>query len=69
MIPRLRIDSVRCGATGLCVYWAANTFDIDDRGVAFVKDAAGDSPDVIRIAVENCPMRAISFTTERDHAE
>jgi ferredoxin len=53
---------------GVCVYWAPNTFDLGDDGVAVIKDPSGDPPELIRTAIENCPLRAISIVDD-DHCE
>lgn len=56
----ITIDRARCIGSGNCGFWAPNTFDLDDEGVAFVLDAADDDEQLIRKAAEGCPTRAIS---------
>lgn len=61
---QISIDKSRCGSTGNCVYWAPQTFDQTEDGVAFVKDVNGDSSELIHQAASNCPMRAIGVVEE-----
>jgi len=58
---RIFIDEAHCGATGNCVYWAPNTFELGDDGVARVINERGDSLEKILAAVENCPLRVIKL--------
>ena len=57
---RIVIDQDKCVGTGNCVYWAPETFDLDDEGQSKVLDPPGDDENRIRVAAEGCPMRAIS---------
>ncbi|NJO32962.1 MAG: ferredoxin [Rhodospirillales bacterium] len=59
-MKRIKIDRTRCGATGNCVYWAPNTFEVDNDGVAVVIKQDGDPDELIQQAVTNCPLLAIS---------
>ena len=61
MSPKLTVDRTRCGATGNCVFWAPNTFELGDDGIATVINPAGDAPELIEPAVANCPLLAISL--------
>lgn len=55
----LSVDHDKCTGTGVCMIYAANTFDLDDDPKSFVVDAEGDSLEAIRTAVEACPNQAI----------
>jgi ferredoxin len=56
---RIVIDPDKCVGSGNCVFWAPNTFDLDDDAKAVVIDPAGDPEDRIRVAAEGCPAAAI----------
>jgi ferredoxin len=57
----IEIDREICMGSGLCQVYAPGTFELDDEAKSTVIDAAGDPVDRIRIAVDGCPMRAITF--------
>jgi ferredoxin len=65
---RVLVDRDRCVGSGNCVFWASATFDLADDGVSVVLDPPGDGLDVITVAVEGCPTRAISITPPADGA-
>jgi ferredoxin len=44
-----------------CSWYAPNTFDQDDDGLAVVADQHGDPEDAISDAIKSCPARAISM--------
>ena len=56
---RIVIDADKCVGSGNCVFWAPNTFDLDDDAKSVVIDPAGDPEDRIRVAAEGCPAAAI----------
>jgi ferredoxin len=53
--------------SGNCLFWAPQTFDLNDDGQAVVIDAGGADETRVRIAAEGCPVGAISL--RRDGAE
>jgi len=57
---RIEIDATKCMGSGNCSFWAPGTFDLNDDGVAFVTDAAGDPDDKIILAGQGCPTQAIA---------
>lgn len=59
---QIDIDRERCMGSGNCSYWAPNTFDLDDEGLAIVIDPAGDDEDKLRNAERGCPTNAITLT-------
>jgi ferredoxin len=61
MPTRITIDRERCIGSGNCGWWAPNTFDLDDDGVSFVVDPAGDDDDKITNAAAGCPTGAIAL--------
>lgn len=63
------IDRDRCIGTGNCVFYAEQTFDLDEENKAFLIDALGDDEGRQRMAVENCPTGALSFAEGDSPAE
>jgi ferredoxin len=57
----IRVDPDLCMGSAQCNWYAPNTFDQDDNGVAVVIDQSGDPEDAIRDAIKSCPARAISM--------
>lgn len=58
---RIEIDATKCMGSGNCSFWAPATFDLDDDGVAFVKDLTGDPEDKIILSGQGCPTQAIAI--------
>ena len=65
---RIVIDADKCVGSGNCVFWAPNTFDLDDDATSVVIDPAGDPEDRIRVAAEGCPAAAISVEPLEPHS-
>ena len=59
------LDRDRCIGSGLCLLYAPQTFAHDDDTKVVVIDSYGDPAESIRTAVEACPTRALSFTTDQ----
>jgi ferredoxin len=59
----LAIDPVRCAGNGRCIMVSTELFDLDDDGHSVVLDArpSSEHADDIRLAVDSCPERAISY--------
>ena len=57
---RVVVDRYRCIGSGNCVYWAPATFELDDEGLSVPADPVADTREVLQVAVEGCPTRAIS---------
>jgi ferredoxin len=62
--PTIVIDRELCMGSGMCIVYAPNTFAHDDETKAIVVDAAGDSIDAVRNAVQACPTSAIRIVEE-----
>jgi ferredoxin len=66
---RLRIDEDACTGHGRCYALAPGLFDADDYGHGVLR-ADGDVPAELareaRLAVDNCPERAISLDGDGD---
>ena len=58
----IEIDRDVCMGSGVCVVYAARTFDIDDDTKSTVVDPAGDPLEQIRAAAAGCPTGAITVT-------
>jgi ferredoxin len=56
---RIEIDREQCVGDGACCDDAPGTFVLDDSDIAIVKDAAGDSEEVVLAAARRCPTDAI----------
>lgn len=57
---RIEIDRERCVGSGNCLFWAPETFTLDDDGMSVVVDPRGNDVDRVRVAAEGCPTRAIT---------
>lgn len=57
----ITVDRERCMGSGVCMFHAPNTFDIDDACKAIVV-GVNDPDDAIRNAADSCPQRAITIT-------
>jgi ferredoxin len=56
------VDSGRCQGHARCFAFAPDAFDFDDEGYSFVVDGEGqydELPAEMKLAVANCPERAI----------
>lgn len=58
---RVAVDRERCIGSGNCVYWAPATFELDDEGLSVPADPTGDTRELLQVAVEGCPTRAITL--------
>jgi ferredoxin len=52
--------------SGMCIMYAPATFAHDDQTKAILLDAAGDSEDTIRTAVEACPTGALTIAGDQE---
>jgi ferredoxin len=56
------VDPERCQGHARCLAFAPDVFDFDDEGYSFVPEARSrydELPESVRLAVANCPERAI----------
>lgn len=60
----VKINKDACIGCGTCVSICEDVFDIDDDGLAMVKneDNIDDNIDDVEIAIESCPTSAIKKT-------
>lgn len=54
------IDEDRCMGSGNCVYWAPDTFDVGEAGIAVVVGDPSSDAEQVRLAAQHCPTEAIS---------
>ncbi|PIR42296.1 ferredoxin [candidate division WWE3 bacterium CG_4_9_14_0_2_um_filter_35_11] len=55
----IRVHRDLCISAGPCTVYAPNTFDIDDEGIAAIKDGDWDAFEKIFEAAKSCPVMAI----------
>lgn len=58
----IEIDRETCIGDQLCANEAPNTFEMDDEGLAVVRDAGGDEAEFILNAAKACPVDCIHLT-------
>ena len=56
---RIEVDREACISVATCVAVAPNTFELDDEGIAIIKNATGDDAKTILQAAQSCPVNAI----------
>jgi ferredoxin len=55
------VDREKCISAGSCVAVAPEVFELDGEGKAVVKNATGDSDEMILDAAKACPTLAITL--------
>jgi ferredoxin len=63
---RIVVDHDKCIGSGNCVYWAPDSFDLDDEGQSVAADPPGDTVAKLRVAADGCPTRAIVIEIDAD---
>lgn len=58
------VDREKCISAGSCVAVAPEVFELDGEGKAVVKNATGDSDEMIIDAAKACPTLAITIIGE-----
>jgi ferredoxin len=66
---RIAVDREICIGSGNCVFYAGETFDLDEDDRAIIVDPAGDDPDKHRMAVQSCPSGALSLVDENSRGQ
>ena len=64
---KVKVDSEKCQGHNRCFALAAELFELDELGYATATDGGKVLPDLedqARLAVENCPERAIEIVSE-----
>jgi ferredoxin len=62
---RIKIDRELCIGCGSCASTASKTFKVDLEGRAVVIDDYGDDDETIKMAIESCPVQAITMDEEK----
>ena len=58
----ISVDQEKCIGCGACAAIAPATFKINDSGKSEVINEQGDSEDIIKQAVDACPVQAITVS-------
>ena len=61
---KITIDRDLCIGSASCVALAMQTFALDGENKAVVLEGEGDPPDMIKLAAESCPTKAIILFDE-----
>lgn len=56
---KVEVDRELCTSVATCIAVAPNTFELDDEGIAIVKNVSGDDEKTILQAAQSCPVNAI----------
>ena len=56
---KIEVDRELCTSVATCVAVAPNTFELDDEGIAIIKNASKDDEKTVLQAAQSCPVNAI----------
>ena len=56
---KIKVINKLCISAATCIIHAPNTFDLDDNGIAYVKEGTWDDAVTIIQAAKSCPTTAI----------
>ncbi len=56
---KIKILTDKCISAATCIIYAQNTFDLDDDGIAYVKETTWDDAATVVQAAQSCPTTAI----------
>ncbi|MDP2812224.1 MAG: ferredoxin [bacterium] len=56
---KIEVDRELCTSVATCIAVAPNTFELDEEGIAIVKNPKGDTEETILQAAKSCPVNAI----------
>jgi ferredoxin len=56
---KIKILSDKCISAATCIIYAQNTFDLDEDGIAYVKETTWDDASTVVQAARSCPTTAI----------
>ena len=56
---KIKILTDKCISAATCIIYAKNTFDLDDDGIAYVKETTWDDAATVVQAAQSCPTTAI----------
>lgn len=66
---RVKVDGAKCQGHNRCIQTVPELFDADNYGYSHPLDKGVVSPELVekaRLAVKNCPERAVSIVEEED---
>lgn len=63
-IGKIEVDRKTCISSADCVAIAGGTFELDEEGIARVKNSKGNSDEDILEAARACPVKAIKIFDE-----
>lgn len=63
---RIEIDRELCISVASCVAIAPNTFELDDQGIAIIKNPSGDDEKTILQSAQSCPVNAIRLFDDQN---
>lgn len=61
---KIEVDREACTSVATCLAVAPNTFELDDEGIAIVKNPKGEDEATILQAAQSCPVNAIIITDD-----
>ncbi len=56
---KIKVINELCISAATCIIQAPNTFDLDDDGIAYVKEGTWDEAQIIIVGAMSCPTTAI----------
>lgn len=56
---KIKVINELCISAGTCIIHAPDTFDLDEDGIAYVKEGTWDEAQTIIAAAASCPTTAI----------
>jgi len=56
---KIKVINDKCISAAICIIQAPNTFDLDEEGIAYVKEGTWDEALSIMKAAKACPTTAI----------
>ena len=66
-VMRIRVDGAKCQGHNRCIHVADELFDVDDYGYSHERNdgvVTAELEEKARLAVKNCPEKAISIVDE-----
>lgn len=61
---KITVDRNLCIGAASCVALAQKTFALDSENKAVVLEGEGDPPEMVKLAAESCPTKAIILVDE-----
>ena len=61
---KIEVDRELCTSVATCIAVAPNTFELDDEGIAIIKNPKGEDEATILQAAQSCPVNAIIISDD-----